>query len=105
MERARHLAEGAALMAEVEQKLTVCGGNWETLVNLTGEKLMFNNMTWLGPIKFTPEEQEFAKEIQKSLGFEPKGLDETIQPWAAPKPDPEGGSTDVGDRQLAGANH
>jgi len=97
MDRAHHLAEGAALMAEVEQKLTVCGGNWETLVNLTGEKLMFNNMTWLGPIKFTPEEQEFAKEIQKSLGLEPKGLDETIQPWAAPKPDPEGGSTDVGD--------
>ena len=97
MDRARHLAEGAALMAEVEQKLTVHGGNWETLVNLTGEKLIFNNMNWLGPIKFTPEEQEFAKEIQKSLGLEPKGLDEAIQPWATPKPDPEGGSTDVGD--------
>jgi aminobenzoyl-glutamate utilization protein B len=95
--RARRIAEGAAMMAEVESKLTVQGGNWETLVNLTGEKVMFDNLAWLGPMQFTPEEQEFAKEIQRALGIEPKGLDGTIQPWRAPKPDPEGGSTDVGD--------
>jgi aminobenzoyl-glutamate utilization protein B len=95
--RARRIAEGAAIMAEVESKLTVQGGDWETLVNLTGEKLMFANLAWLGPIPFTPEEQEFAKEIQRATGIEPKGLDGSVQPWAAPKPDPEGGSTDVGD--------
>lgn len=95
--RARRIAEGAAMMAEVESKLTVQGGDWETLVNLTGEKVMFANLTWLGPIPFTPEEQEFAKEIQRATGIEPKGLDGSVQPWAAPKPDPEGGSTDVGD--------
>jgi aminobenzoyl-glutamate utilization protein B len=97
LERARKIAEGAALMAEVESKLTVQGGNWETLVNLTGEKLMFENLKWLGPIPFTPEEQEFAKEIQRAVGIEPKGLDGSVQPWREPKPDPEGGSTDVGD--------
>jgi aminobenzoyl-glutamate utilization protein B len=95
--RARRIAEGAAMMAEVESKLTVQGGDWETLVNLTGEKVMFENLQWLGPIQFTPEEQEFAKEIQRATGIEPKGLDGSVQPWAAPKPDPEGGSTDVGD--------
>ena len=95
--RARRIAEGAALMAEVESKLTVQGGDWETLVNLTGEKVMFDNLAWLGPMQFTPEEQEFAKEIQRATGIEPKGLDGTVQPWRAPKPDPEGGSTDVGD--------
>jgi aminobenzoyl-glutamate utilization protein B len=95
--RARRIAEGAAMMAEVESKLTVQGGDWETLVNLTGEKLMFANLAWLGPIPFTPEEQEFAKDIQRAVGIEPKGLDGSVQPWAAPKPDPEGGSTDVGD--------
>ena len=95
--RARRIAEGAALMAEVESKLTVQGGNWDTLVNLTGEKVMFANLAWLGPITYTPEEQEFAKEIQRATGVAPKGLDGTVQPWAAPKPDPEGGSTDVGD--------
>jgi aminobenzoyl-glutamate utilization protein B len=97
LERARKIAEGAALMAEVQSKLTVQGGNWETLVNLTGEKVMFENLKWLGPIPFTPEEQEFAKEIQRAVGIEPKGLDGSVQPWTAPKPDPEGGSTDVGD--------
>jgi aminobenzoyl-glutamate utilization protein B len=95
--RARKVAEGAAMMAEVESKITVQGGSWETLVNLTGAKVMFANLQWLGPIAFTPEEQEFAKEIQRATGVEPKGLDGSVRPWAAPKPDPEGGSTDVGD--------
>ncbi|MCX6570709.1 MAG: amidohydrolase [Candidatus Aminicenantes bacterium] len=95
--RARRIAEGAAMMAEVGSKLTVQGGDWETLVNMTGEKVMFANLTWLGPIQFTPEEQEFAKEIQRAAGVDPKGLDGTVQPWTAPKADPEGGSTDVGD--------
>jgi aminobenzoyl-glutamate utilization protein B len=95
--RARRIAEGAAMMAEVESKLTVQGGDWETLVNIAGEKVMFANLKWLGPIPFTPEEQKFAKEIQRATGVEPKGLDGSVQPWAEPKPDPEGGSTDVGD--------
>ena len=95
--RARRIAEGTAMMAEVESKLTVQGGNWETLVNMAGEKAMFANLQWLGPIPFTPEEQEFAKEIQRATGVAPKGLDGAVQPWAAPKADPEGGSTDVGD--------
>ncbi|HVP90531.1 MAG TPA: amidohydrolase [Terriglobales bacterium] len=95
--RARKIADGAAMMAEVGSKLTVQGGDWETLVNLTGEKLMFANLAWLGPIPFTPEEQEFAKEIQRAAGIPAKGLDGSVQPWVAPKPDPEGGSTDVGD--------
>jgi aminobenzoyl-glutamate utilization protein B len=97
LSRARRIAEGAALMAEVESKLTVQGGSWETLVNITGEKLMFSNLSWLGPIQFTPEEQEFAKEIQRATGVEPKGLNGSVQPWTLPKADPEGGSTDVGD--------
>jgi aminobenzoyl-glutamate utilization protein B len=95
--RARRIAEGAATMAEAGSKITVQGGDWETLVNMTGEKVMFSNLTWLGPIQFTPEEQEFAKEIQRAAGVDPKGLDGAVKPWAAPKADPEGGSTDVGD--------
>jgi aminobenzoyl-glutamate utilization protein B len=95
--RVRKIAEGAALMAESEAKITVQGGDWETLVNLAGAKVVFANMEWLGPVPFTAEEQEFAKEIQRATGVEPKGLDGKVQSWAAPKPDPEGGSTDVGD--------
>jgi aminobenzoyl-glutamate utilization protein B len=95
--RARKIAEGAALMAGVESKVTVQGGDYEMLVNLTGEKLIHANLTWLGPIQYTTEEQEFAKAIQRACGVEEKGLDGVIQPLRPPKPDPDGGSTDVGD--------
>jgi len=95
--RARKIAEGAALMTETEAKITVQGGDWETLVNLAGAKVVYKNLEWLGPVLFTAEEQEFAKAIQKATGVEPKGLETKVKPWAEPKPDPDGGSTDVGD--------
>ena len=95
--RARKIAEGAALMAGVEAKLTLQGGDYEMLANLTGAKIIHANMSWLGPIQYTEEEQEFAKSIQRATGVEPSGLDGTIQPLEPPRKDPEGGSTDVGD--------
>ncbi len=95
--RARKIAEGAALMAGVESKLTVQGGDYELLVNLTGERIIHANLTWLGPIQYTAEEQEFAKTIQRATSVEPTGLNGAVQPFDPPKPDPEGGSTDVGD--------
>jgi aminobenzoyl-glutamate utilization protein B len=97
LNRARKIAEGAALMAGVESKLTVQSGDYEMLVNLAGAKLIHANLTWLGPIQYTPEEQEFAKAIQRATGVEVKGLNGAIQPLKPPKPDPDGGSTDVGD--------
>jgi aminobenzoyl-glutamate utilization protein B len=97
LSRARKIAQGAALMAGVESKLTVQGGDYELLVNLTGAKLIHANLTWLGPIQYTPEEQEFAKAIQRTTGVEAKGLNGSIQPMLPPKADPDGGSTDVGD--------
>lgn len=95
--RARRIAEGAALMTDTEATITVQGGDWETLVNLAGAKIVHANLERLGPVPFTPEEQAFAKEIQRATGVEPEGLDGRVRPWAAPKPDPDGGSTDVGD--------
>ncbi|HKA22140.1 MAG TPA: amidohydrolase [Blastocatellia bacterium] len=95
--RARKIAEGAALMAGVESKLTVQTGDYELLVNLAGAKLIHANMTWLGPIQYTPEEQEFAKAIQRATNVEAKGLNGAVQPLEPPRRDPDGGSTDVGD--------
>lgn len=97
LERARRIAEGAALMADVEAKVSVQSGNWETLVNLTGAKVVLANLSWLGPVPFTAEEQDFAKAIQTATGVAAKGLDGSVRPWKDPLPDPEGGSTDVGD--------
>ena len=67
------------------------------LVNLAGAKLLHSNLTWIGPIQYTAEEQDFARAIQRACGVEPKGLNGAIQPLEDPRPDPPGGSTDVAD--------
>jgi len=95
--RVRQIAEGAGLMAGVEAKLTIQTGDYEMLVNLTGAKLLHENLTWLGPIQYTAEEQNFARAIQRATGVEEKGLNGAIQPLEEQKPDPPGGSTDVAD--------
>lgn len=97
LERVRRIAEGAGLMAGVESRLTVQGGDYEMLVNLSGAKLIHSNLSWLGPISYTEAEQEFARAIQRATGVEARGLDGKVQPLKDPKPDPDGGSTDVGD--------
>ena len=97
LERVRHIAEGAALIAGVESRMTIQAGDYETLVNLQGQKLLHANLEWLGPVPFTGEEQEFAKAMQRAVGVEPKGLDGNVRAMKAPLADPPGGSTDVGD--------
>jgi aminobenzoyl-glutamate utilization protein B len=89
------LAEGAALMAGVKSSVTVQGGDYEMLVNMTGARLVHGNLRRLGPIEYSEEEQEFARAIQRATGVEPMGLSGTLQPFEGQKP--EGGSTDVGD--------
>jgi aminobenzoyl-glutamate utilization protein B len=95
--RVRKIADGAALMAEVESKLSIVGGDYELLVNMAGARLIHSNLTWLGPIQYTNEEQEFARAIQRTTGVEARGLNGAIQPLEEPKGEPSGGSTDVAD--------
>ncbi|HEV8579482.1 MAG TPA: amidohydrolase [Thermoanaerobaculia bacterium] len=97
MERVRKMAQGAALAADVESTLKIQSGDYEMLVNRSGERLLQSNMEWLGPIQYTEAEQEFAKTIQRETGIEPKGLDGSIKPLDEKPGDPEGGSTDVAD--------
>lgn len=97
LQRLREIADGAGKVAGVESKFTVQTGCYEILVNMAGAKLLQQNLEWLGPIKYTEAEQEFARAIQRATGTEQKGLDGEIKPLEAPKPNPPGGSTDVGD--------
>jgi len=59
---------------------TIQTGDYEMLVNMAGAKLLQTNLTWLGPIKYTEEEQAFARAIQRATGVEEKGLNGAIQP-------------------------
>ncbi len=97
LSRVRRIAEGAALMADVESDLKIQGGNYEMLVNMAGARLLQSNLAWLGPIEYTAEEQRFARAIQEATGVETKGLDGSIHALEQPASDPPGGSTDVAD--------
>ena len=96
-ERLMEMAEGAAILADVDYKVSLISGIYEVLVNRTGGEIMQKNLELLGPIAYTPEETAFAKRIQEATGKEQLGLDGTIHPLVATKEDPGGGSTDVGD--------
>ncbi|MBI2682994.1 MAG: amidohydrolase [Acidobacteriales bacterium] len=96
-QRVKKIAEGAALMSGTEAKVTIQSGDYELLVNVPGERLLHQNLSWLGALTFTDDEQAFAKAIQKATGVPEVGLKTQIEPWHDPKPEPEGGSTDVGD--------
>lgn len=95
LQRVKKIADGAALMSEVEAKLTVQSGDYEMLVNTAGEKVIYSNLEWLGPLTFTEEEQAFARKIQLATDVEQRGLNGSIQPFN--QQPPEGGSTDVAD--------
>jgi len=95
--RVRDIARGAAVMAGVESTVTVGGGSYEMLVNMAGARLLQDNLEWLGPIRYTDDEQEFARALQTATGVEPSGMDGSIQPFSEPPADPPGGSTDVAD--------
>lgn len=97
LKRIRQMAEGAGMMADVKAVVTVQSGDYELLVNRTGAQALQKNLELLGPIVYTDEEQAFAKKIQAEQGGEQTGLEGKIIPLKETKPDPNGGSTDVGD--------
>jgi aminobenzoyl-glutamate utilization protein B len=95
--RARAAAEGAALATGTESTFTVQSGDYEMLVNMEGARLIHDSLTWLGPLEFSEEEQEFAREIQRATEVEPIGLLGEIEPLDLEPGPPEGGSSDVSD--------
>ncbi|MEO8036579.1 MAG: amidohydrolase, partial [Acidobacteriota bacterium] len=95
--RLRKMASGSAMAADVESKVTINTGDWNMLVNMTGQQLAQKNLEWLGPVPFTAEEQEFGKAIQRANKMPEKGLNPKVKPFEANPGPAEGGSTDVAD--------
>ena len=96
-ERVKAMAEGAAIMANVEYKYSLISGIYETLVNREGGKIMQNNLELLGPITYTEEEITYGKAIQEATGKPQVGMDGEVHPLKETEELPGGGSTDVGD--------
>jgi aminobenzoyl-glutamate utilization protein B len=103
-ERAMKMAEGAAIMANVDYKVSLISGIYEVLVNREGGAIMQSNLELLGPIKYTDEETVFGKQIQEGTGKEQVGMDSQITPLEVTRENPGGGSTDVGDVSWNVAN-
>ncbi len=102
--RVQEMAEGAAIMANVDYKVSLISGIYEVLVNRTGGAAMQKNLELLGPIEYTPEEVAFGKKIQEVTGKPQVGMDSDIKPLEETKEHPGGGSTDVGDVSWNVAN-
>ena len=96
-EQVKKMAEGAAIMANVDYKISLVSGIYETLVNRSGGEIMQNNLELLGPITYTDEEIAFGKAIQKATEKPEVGMDSEINPLRETEEFPGGGSTDVGD--------
>jgi aminobenzoyl-glutamate utilization protein B len=96
-ERVKAMAEGAAIMADVDYKISLVSGIYEVLVNRSGGAVMQKNLELLGPISYTEEEEIFGKAIQKATEKPEVGMDASISPMRETLETPGGGSTDVGD--------
>ena len=87
-DRVMKIAEGAGLMAEVDYKVSLNSGDYEILVNRTGGQVVQRNLQLLGPIRYSAEEIEFAKAIQRETGKEELGIDSEIVPYEETKEHP-----------------
>ncbi len=96
-ERVKEMAKGAAIMADVDYKISLVSGIYEVLVNRTGGEAMQKNLELLGPISYTEEEVAYGKKIQEATGKPQVGMDSEIRPLEETQESPGGGSTDVGD--------
>ena len=91
------IAEGAAIMANVDYKISLISGIHEVLPNRAGGTAMQSNLEYLGEISYTDAEVEYAKGIQRATGKPEVGMDMKINPLEETKEHPSGGSTDAGD--------
>ena len=95
VERLRNAVQGAALGAGVQGTLRIQAGDLEILINETGERMLDANLRLFGPIRYTPEEDVFARALQTNSGVEARGMDTQVVPLDGQEQ--EGGSTDVWD--------
>ena len=95
-ERVKKIAEGAAMMAEVDYSIELISGIFEIQPNRTGAAALLKNMELLGPIDYSKDELKYAKTIQRETDKPEDGMDADIEPLRETLP-AQGGSTDVGD--------
>jgi aminobenzoyl-glutamate utilization protein B len=83
-------AEGAAMATETKVTQEFVTATHEKIPNAVLSGVMHRNLAALGTPSYTPREEEFARDLQKSYGSPKIGMDRQIQPLGS-------GSTGVSD--------
>ena len=93
----KKMAEGAAIMADVDYEINLISGIHEILPNRAGGVAVQENLETLGPLSYTSEELDFAYKIQEATSKPKLGINGKITSLKPTAEHPMGGSTDVGD--------
>jgi aminobenzoyl-glutamate utilization protein B len=96
-ERVKDIAQGAALIADVEHEVILNGGLYNSLKNKRGAEVLQSNIDLLGPIEYTKEEIEFAYKIQDAFGVARTGMSAKVLSMTEALNDPLTFASDVGD--------
>lgn len=96
-ERVKKMAEGAAILADVDYKISLISGIHEILPNRTGGAAVQKNLEALGDLTYTESETAYAYKIQEATSKPKLGINGKITPLKPTEEHPMGGSTDVGD--------
>jgi aminobenzoyl-glutamate utilization protein B len=74
-------ASGVCLRTGVKSRIALTRAKHPMLTNVTAMKHIQRIMEDLGPIRYTPEEQEYAKQMQRFLKIADTGMLENINPF------------------------
>jgi aminobenzoyl-glutamate utilization protein B len=94
--RVSKIAEGAALMSDTQLEIEVMSAVWPFRGNRTLADLLQASMTRVGMPAWTPEEETFAKDLQRALGLPEVGLTREVKPMTGPAVQ-RSSANDIGD--------
>lgn len=89
------IAKGAAIATETEYKVTLKTGLHQYNINRPIQEVLQANLELVGAPKFSNEENEFARALQRATKKVANGYNETVRPLPDTFELPEGGSTDA----------
>ena len=79
-EKARRIAEGAALMTNTEQSVQVFSAIWPTRGNRTLAEVTQKNIELVGMPRWTDQEHALARAVQRTMKVKEEGLQREISP-------------------------
>jgi aminobenzoyl-glutamate utilization protein B len=76
------IGKGAALMTQTTFSYETGGYNYNKLNNVSGARIMYENLRLFGVPTFTQEEIDFAKALQREVKAKELGINTDIKPFA-----------------------